>query len=690
MKEYKTENIRNISIIGSSQIGKTSLGETLLFNAKKTTRLGSVNDGTSILDYGSQEIQKKFTISSSTFFIDTENSKLNFIDTPGYPAFVSQVVTAVNVCESSLIVIDADAGVEVLTKKVWRLAREEKQSQFIFINRMDHERADFDVALEKIKAFTPKAQPIIIPIGSGANLTGVVDIIKQKAYVDNGDKIEERDIPEELKARATELKSSLIEAAAENSEELLEKYLDAGELSDEDLITGLKLGINSRDIIPLMAGSVLKNIGLRKLQEYLELLAPNPKEKQKQIVCKKGDAEEIITIGSQEETILRIYKITDDGKTGEVYHFKLISGKIGSSMELVNIAGAQKERLGHIFLFAGKTRYDASNMNAGDIGATAKLKSVQIGNTLVSGKSAIKLPPFKFPGAIISQAIEAESEKDRGKLGEGLLALNRIDPCFRTERRPEFDEIIVSGMSKLHLQLFLDKLKNKYKIELKLEKPKIPYRETISSKAKAQGKYKKQTGGHGQYGDCCIEIAALPIGSGFSFLNEISGGVIPSKYIPAVEKGIKAAMNKGIVAGFPLVDIQVTLYDGSYHAVDSSDLAFQMAGSLALKKAAEQATPTLLEPIMEVEVIIPDNFVGDISADFNQRRGKILSMDALEDGSKSIKALVPLAEMYQYSVDLKSMTKGEGTYTQEFNKYETVPSNVSQKLVAATTEAKEE
>jgi elongation factor G len=681
MKEYKSDQVKNISVIGSSQIGKTTLGDAIIHSIKKTSRQGSVDNGTSVLDYNQDELERKITINSSLYTIEHNKSKLNFIDCPGYPAFCSQVVSAINVCESSLIVLGAVAGVEVLTKKIWKQSKAQKQSRFVFMNRMDREMVDFDkIVSQAQKILSSKIIPLFLPIGQGDNFKGIVDLISQKAFLQNNDQAQE--IPEEMQITAEEARSKLLEAAAENKEELLEKYLETGALTDTELIEGLKLGINANDIIPLMVGSALKNIGILKLVEYLELLAPTPLEKGIPFTCEHHDEQtEFKQIKADSTPLIQLFKINEENKSGEVFYFKLFSGKILGSEEFTNFQTKQKERLNHIYTYCGKDKEELKALYAGDIGATVKLKNVNIGQTLYAGKEDIKIKEFEFPRTVISQAITTESEKDREKLGEGLHYLNKIDPCFSNEYRKEFNEVVVSGMSKLHIDIMLQKIKAKYKIELSLSQPKIPYRETITVNAKAQGKYKKQTGGHGQYGDCWLELMPKPVGSGYNFVNKIAGGVIPSKYIPAVEKGVKEAMQKGVLAGFPVVDIQVTLYDGSHHSVDSSDLAFQMAGILAFKNAAENAKMILLEPIMEVQVVIPEEYVGDITADFNQRRGKIMGMESTEDDYRIIKAQVPMADLYQYSIDLKSMTKGEGVYSKEFNRYEVVPSSIAQKVI---------
>ncbi|MFC1616758.1 elongation factor G [Candidatus Margulisiibacteriota bacterium] len=683
MKEYKSEEIRNIAIIGSSNIGKTCLGEAILYDCKATTRIGSTDDGSSVLDTETDEISRHFSISSHIYSVEHNKNKLNFIDTPGYPAFVSQVITAASVCETALVVLGAVTGVEVLTKKIWSICKKEKMSKFIFVNRMDRASVDFEQDLERARAvLSKKIFPIIYPIGSGEKFQGIIDIIKNKAYLFNNGDEKEAEIPAALKPRIEELRSELMEAAAENNEEILEKYLDKGDLSEEDLIKGIKIGVRTNDIIPLLDGSSHKNIGIKRLLDYLSILAPNPIEKEKIIECVTKDGQqELKKINKDGTSLVQVFKIKDEPKIGESFYFKVFQGSLKSSQELVDHTTKQKERFGHLFIYSGKNKSEVSVLNAGDLGATAKLKSVQIGNTLNSAKENLKIKPFDFPTPVISQAVVTSSQKERDKLASGLQMVKKIDPCFKVEHVREFNELVVSGMSKLHIEVMMDRIKDRYSLNYDLEKPHVPYRETLLGTASGQGKYKKQTGGHGQYGDCWLEIMSKPVGSGYNFVNKISGGVIPSKYIPAVEKGVVDAMTKGILAGYPVVDVQVKLFDGSHHAVDSSDLAFQMAGVMAFKNVAPKAQPKILEPIMSIKVIVPENFVGDISADFNQRRGKIVSMDTVEDGYKMIRAFVPMAELYGYSIDLKSMTKGEGIYTKYFEKYELVPANIEQKIV---------
>ncbi|OGI08345.1 MAG: hypothetical protein A2Y40_09260 [Candidatus Margulisbacteria bacterium GWF2_35_9] len=683
MKEFKTKDIFNISIIGSASIGKTSFADAVLYNVGVATRQGKVDDGTSLLDYESDEQSRKLTISSAMFHVESDDKKINFIDTPGYPAFVSQEISAINVCESSLVILGAVAGVEVLTKKCWKYSDSEDQSKFVFINMMDREGSDFYGDVEQARSrLSKKIYPIFLPIGNGSAFKGIVDIITQKAFYEGDGKITEKPIPDDMKSLVEKYRSELIEAVAENSEVLLEKYLESGELTETELMQGLKLGIISNDIVPLMAGSALANIGVKKCLEYIIKLAPNPEDKAKLIKCidDKGQ-EELKRVGVDGPTLLQIFKITDEPKIGEFFYFKVKQGTVTQAQELIDTNSKQKERLGHLYVFNGKNREEVPSLYPGDIGATAKLKHIMIGDTLYGGKDNIQIELFKFPVTVITQAVEAHSEKDREKIGEGVQTLNKVDPCFQYENRAEFNEMVISGMSKLHIEIMVEKIKKKYNVEIELKKPKIPYRETIRKMASAQGKYKKQTGGHGQYGDCHIEIMPTPLGTGYSFVNKIVGGAIPGKYIPAVDKGVQDAMVKGILAGYPMVDIQVKLYDGTFHAVDSSDLAFQMAGRMAFKSAAEQAESVLLEPIMNVKVIVPDDYVGDVTADFNQRRGKIIAMEAVEDGMKMINVHVPMAEMYQYSIDLKSMTKGEGVYTKQFERYEQVPSSIVKQVI---------
>ena len=683
MKEFKTKDIRNISIIGSASIGKTSFADAVLHNAGVSSRQGKVDDGTSLLDYEVDEQSRKLTISSAMFHVESDDKKINFIDTPGYPAFVSQEISAINVCESSLVVLGAVAGVEVLTKKSWRYSDSEDQSKFVFINKMDRDGSDFYSDLDQARiVLSKKCYPIFLPIGSGSGFKGIVDIITQKAFIESDGKLDEIAIPDDMKDKVDAYRSELIEAAAENSEELLDKYLESGDLSQTDLIKGIKLGVKSSDIVPVMVGSAIENIGVKKCIEYLIKLAPNPEEKGKLISCidDKGQ-EELKPVGIDGPTLLQIFKITDEPKLGEFFYYKIKQGTLTHAQELIDTNSKQKERIGHLYVFNGKNREEVPSLAPGDIGATAKLKHIVIGDTLYAGKDNLQIEPFNFPITVISQSVETVSEKDREKIGEGVLTINKVDPCFQFENRAEFNEMVISGMSKLHIEIMIDKIRKKYNVQIDLKKPKIPYRETIRKMASAQGKYKKQSGGHGQYGDCHLEVMPIPLGTGYHFINKIVGGSIPSKFIPAVDKGVHDAMQKGVLAGYPMVDVQVKLFDGTFHAVDSSDLAFQMAGRLAFKNAAEQASTVLLEPIMNVKVIVPDDYVGDVSADFNQRRGKIMGMDPIEVGMKMINVHVPMAEMYQYSIDLKSMTKGEGVYTKHFESYEQVPSSIVKKLI---------
>ncbi len=682
MKEYKTQDLRNVSIVGGAQFGKTTLGEAIIFNSGSVSRQGSVDDGSSLLDFTPEEAGKKISMSSSLLYAENNGHKINFIDTPGYTAFVSFVEAAVNVCESSLIVLDAEAGVDVGAKKAWKRANENNQSRFLFINKMDKERIDFDTIINEAKTqLSNGVCAVCLPIGEAEGFKGLVDIIKQKAYIDNGQKMDEQDIPAEMVDQVTELRNALMEAAAENSEELLEKYLEAGELEETDLIEGIRAGILSNDICLAVPGCARNNIGINKLVEILSTFAPSPDQKPGVTYITDDEKELVEKIDMAAGHTAHAFKIIDDPKVGEYFFIKVVGGAVKSSLEMQNLNSSQKERIGHLFAFMGKNREEIDVLYAGDIGATAKLKTTLVGHTLCESKNGNQIKPINFPTTVTAEAVKPENEKDNEKLVEAIHAINRVDPCFYTEHKAEFNERVLFGMSKLHIDSMVDKIKSKLNINLTLFKPCVPYRETFRKGAKAQGKYKKQTGGHGQYGDAHIEIIPKPSGSGYSFTDNITGGVIPGKFIPAVDKGIKESMKSGIVAGYPVVDFEISLFFGSYHNVDSSDLAFQMAGSLAFKKAAESADPVLLEPIQELKVTIPDDSVGDVSADFNQRRGRILGMDPLGNGYTCITAHVPKGELYNYSVDLDSITKGDAEFTENFDKYEPVPSSMAEKVI---------
>jgi elongation factor G len=640
----KTETIRNIALISHRGAGKTSLGEALLFKAGATSRLGSVDAGTSLLDFEEEEKKRKTTITTAIAPLVWKEHKINILDTPGYLDFIGEVRSALRVVEGVILLIDAVSGVEVGTEMVWKVAEEYNLPCAIFVNKLEKENADFGKSVDAIKKrLSSAATPFWLPKGAEADLSGILNLLEEKEH------------PEREK---------LIEAVAETDDELLEKYLEEGEFTESELIEGIKRGFLNRKLFPIFCGSATKEVGTEQLLDTIVSLFPPPKEEAGR---KIGDPFSGI-----------VFKIISDPHVGELSFVRVFSGKMEQGAEIINMRTKQKEKFGHICYISGKSRQDTGSITAGDIGVAVKLKETAISDTLCSPNAEIEFSPIAFPEPAISFAINPKTKQDQERMSQGLHKLSEEDPTFSTRYDHELGQTIISGMGELHLEIMLDKLQHRFGTSVDIEKPRIAYRESIKISAKGEGKYKRQTGGRGQYGHALIEIEPLPPNTEewFVFVNKIFGGAIPSKYIPAVEKGIKEAMEKGVLAGYPVKWIKVTLYDGSFHEVDSSDIAFHLAGSFSFKDAFSKAEGYLLEPMVEVEVEAPEEYTGDIVSDLNGRRGK---MQGIEGGR--VKAIVPQAEMYKYSTTLRSITQGRGFYTMKFSHYEELPAHIAQKVI---------
>ncbi|MDI6703575.1 MAG: elongation factor G [bacterium] len=673
--------LRNVGLISHGGAGKTSLTEAILFNTKTTDRLGRVDNGTATTDYLEEEIERKISISSSLAQANWGGYKINIIDTPGYMDFVGEVKRALRVVEGVIVVIDAVSGLEVGTEIVWNMADEENLPRIVFINKMDKENASFHKSYESIKnGLNANVIPIQLPIGEEGNFRGVIDLIGQKAYVykDGDFKIEE--IRDDLKDKSHSYREKLIEAIVETDDTLTEKYLEGKELTEEELRKTLSKAIKEQKLIPVLCGSAYNNIGIHPLLDNLIEVLPDPFFQKFIIGKNESDEEEKREISVNEPFSSLVFKVMTDPYVGDLTLFRVFSGKVRTGQEIYNSTKGEKERIGHICQIHGKQRREVGEIVTGDVGAVIKLRNVSTSDTLCDPAHPIRLKPIDFPNPTISIAVNPKTKQDQEKLSIGLSHLEDEDPTFRVKLEHELGQTIISGMGEIHLEVMIDRLRKRFGIEVNLEKPKIPYRETIKKTAKGEGKYKRQSGGRGQYGHAFLEIEPKPRGEGFEFVNEIFGGAIPAKYIPAIEKGVKEAMNKGILAGYPVIDTKVRLYDGSFHTVDSSDLAFNIAASLAFKNAFNEASPVLLEPIMQVEVMAPEEYMGDIISDLNGRRGKIQGMEP-KGTIQIIKALVPQAEMYKYSTNLRSITRGRGIFNMEFSHYEEVPSHLAQKII---------
>jgi len=694
VKEYSIDKLRNVSLISHGGAGKTSLVEAMLFNAGETNRLGRVDDGTTMSDYHPDEIERKISITTSILNFPWKDCKVNILDTPGYSDFLGEVRGALRVTEMAVVVIDVIAGIEVGTEQVWRFAEQEDVARVFFINRLDKEHANFDKVMDMLTSrFGPNVIPLVIPVNEGVGFDSVVDLVKMKLvkYEKGGTgKTSESEIPADLKSKAEQWRTKAIEAAAESDDAILEDYFENGTLTDEQFKTGLHKGILAGTIFPVLCGSAYENIGVKELNDFLVEFAPSPDSKG-EIKGKNPDSNAEVTLKpSENETLATlVFKTESEPHVGEFSFFRVYSGVLRTGDEVLNVNQKTIEKIGQIYAINGKNRREIGYAKAGDIAAVVKMKNTHTGDTLTDRRNPVILPSIEFPEPVIRVAVEPKSKGDEEKISNGLQALHEEDPTFVMHYDPELRQTIIAGQGELHLAIVIQRLKNKFGVDVNLVEPKIPYQETIKGTAEVQGKYKRQSGGRGQYGDVWIRLEPLPRGAGFEFVDAIVGGVVPSKYIPAVEKGIREAMDEGILAGYPVRDVKVTLYDGSYHSVDSSDLAFKIAGSMAFKKAFMQAKPVLLEPIYDVEVRVPEEFLGDVMGDLSSRRGKILGIDA-EGPFQVIRAKVPLAELYKYSTALRSLTQGRGIHRCSFSHYEEVPSEIAEKIIAEAQKKKEE
>ncbi|HXU18220.1 MAG TPA: elongation factor G [Terriglobales bacterium] len=699
MKVYTGENVRNVAVVGHGHAGKTSLISAALFTAGATQRLGRVDDGTATTDYDEEEISRKMSISAGLACAEWGQTKINFIDTPGFNMFVHEAKMVMPVIDAAIVVVDGVSGVEVVTQKVWSDCEEYKMPRVIVASRMDRERADADRVLESVQnAFGRNVIPLELPIGKEKSLSGVVDLVRMKAYTyelgGNG-KGKESEIPSNLKDQAQAAHEKLVELVAEGDDALMEKFFEAGTLSEEDLVPALHNAIREDKIFPVLFASGLGNISADRLMDFIVEFTPTAIEHEAiRGEVTSGNGEPPSRKESDTEPVsFYVFKTVSDPFAGRISYFKVFSGVLKNDATLVNYARGAQEKLSRISIMQGKEAVAIPELHAGDIGAVAKLKDTLTGDTLGDKSAPIRYPHVKLPEPAITFAIEPKSRADEDKLGPGIHKLMEEDAMLRFFRDPQTKEFLIAGTGQQHIEVTVSKLKKRYHTEVNLKAPKVPYRETIRGRADVQGRHKKQTGGHGQYGDCKIKMEPLPRGGEFEFVNEIFGGAIPRNFIPAVEKGIKDAAGRGYLAGFPVVDFKVVLYDGSYHDVDSNDLSFQMAGRIAFKKAMEQAKPTLLEPIMHVEITVPDEFAGSIMGDLNSRRGRIQGMDN-KGGNTIVKAEVPMAEMLTYGADLTSMTQGRGSFNMEMHHYDIVPSQIQEKIVekakAERGEVKEE
>jgi elongation factor G len=693
MAKYESKSLRNMAVIGHGGTGKTSLCESLLYVSGKNERLGRVDDNTSTMDFEPEEQKKHVSISSAANFVEWDKHKINIVDTPGDSNFTFDIQCSLSVVDNAVVVIDSVGGVEFQTQKVWELADQYALPRMIFINRMDRERADFNKVLESIKTkLKKKATPICLPIGAEEKFQGIVDLISMKAYTfaDNKGVGKAGDIPADLMDDAKSMHSSMVEDIAESDDELMNKYLEEGELSPDEIKTGLRKGVLSGSVIPVICGSAAKGIGATMLMDLAVSSFASPVDRGP-VKGKKPGAENVEERKPSEDEAFSaiVFKTIADPYAGRLTLFRVYSGKLNSDTAVYNASRKITEKFGHIFFLEGKNQKQAEILVPGDIAGVAKLKETVTGDTLCAEKSPIVFEKVAVPPPIMSFAVEPKSRGDEDKIASSIHRLTEEDPTIVFSRNVQTKEMILSGMGQVHIEVNIEKMKRKFGVEVNLNTPKVPYLETIKGKTNIQGRYKKQSGGRGQFGDCTIDMEPLPRGGGYEFLDKIVGGVIPGQYRPAVDKGIQEAAAKGVIAGYPVVDFRVSLVFGSYHTVDSSEMAFKIAGSLAFQKGVMECQPILLEPIVNIAIEVPDEYMGDVIGDLNSRRGRVLGMDT-NGVNQVIKGQVPLAEILKYAPDLRSMTSGRGNFTYTESHYEEVPSYIADKIIAESKKEAEE
>ncbi|MCA1624670.1 MAG: elongation factor G [Acidobacteria bacterium] len=685
MKAFTTENIRNLAVIGHGDAGKTQFVASLLHVAGATTRWGRVEEGTTVTDYDEDSIERKVSLNNNFANLEYKDTKINLIDTPGYAAFVSHARPALRVSDCALVVVDGVNGIEVQTEKTWSYANEFLLPRFMIINKLDKERADFGHALDTAtQTFARSIVPFTLPIGEEADFRGVVDVVHQKAYeFDENGKAKEIPIPEEGRGLVDSTRERLIEIVAESDDELLEKYFENGTLEEEDIYPNLAKAIAKSKLCPVYAVSANTLVGLSILLDHIVEFAPNPAAHEAEYGYAEADKtdERMLRKYSNDEPFSAfVFRTIADPFAGRINVMKVVSGKISSDATVFNSARGTQERLGALHVLQGKNLDKVNEAQTGDIIAVVKLRETQTGDTLCDKNSPIVYPPVNYPESAIAFAIEPKSRADEDKISSALHKILEEDPSLHFDRDAQTKEFILSGSGQLHIETVVDKLKNRYHVEVALHPPKVPYKETITEQVEVQGRHKKQSGGRGQFGDCKCVFEPLERSGGFEFVDKIFGGAIPQNFRPAIEKGIIEAAQSGAVAGYPLVDFRVTLVDGSYHTVDSDEHSFRAAGRKAFRNAMEKAKPTLLEPIMDVEVFCPQEVSGDIMGDLNSRRGRVQGMD-MRGNQQVIKAQVPLSEMLDYQSKLNSVTQARGSYHMQFSHYDPLPGNLSSKIV---------
>ncbi|MDE3155656.1 MAG: elongation factor G [Acidobacteriota bacterium] len=690
MRVYDTPSLRNLALVGHSGAGKTQLASAMLFDAQAVTRFGQVDDGTTVTDFDEEEIARKHTLSASLAYAEWNKHKINLIDTPGVANFLSDARAALRVADAALVVVDAVAGVMVSTEKVWAVAEELKLPRVVVINRLDRDRASAARAIDSLhEACSRTCIPIQLPIGEEKTFRGVVDLVGMRAYTfapDGSGRMTEGDVPTDLADAARTAREALIEMVAEADESLMEKFFEAGTLTQEELVAGLRTATLAGRVFPVVCTSATVNIGIQPLLDAALAYLPSPADREVRTVANGQEGGRAAS--DTAPLAIFVWKTVADPFAGRITLFRVVSGVLKTDSTVHNKTRDTDERMAHIMLLQGKTQTQVPELHAGDLGAVAKLKDTLTSDTLGDKGDPATFPPIRFPEPVLAYAIEPKTRGDEDKISSSIHRLEEEDPTIHYSRDPQTKELLLAGQGQLHIEVTVAKLKRRFGVEVNLKPPHIPYRETITASTEAHGRHKKQTGGHGQFGDCKIRMEPLPRGSDFEFVDDIFGGSIPRQFIPAVEKGIQDARQRGYLAGFPVVDFRVSLFDGSFHAVDSNEMSFKMAGSLAFKDGMSRARPTILEPVMDVEVYAPSDYAGDLMGDLNSRRGRIGGMDT-RGATTIIKAQVPMSEMLTYEQYLTSATSARGSYHMEFSHYDEVPSHLQSKIIAAAKAERE-
>ncbi len=690
MKDYGPDNIRNLGFFGHGGCGKTSLCESLLYLMKQNNRLGSVDDGTALLDYDEDEADRKIGINLALGHGEHRGVLVNLVDAPGYADFSGNVASAARAADCGIVVVDASAGVEVGTEMAWRRLADAGLPRVVFVNKLHRENTDFNTTAEEVrKALGTTVAPLFLPTGKDASFNGVVDLLNDKAYGYDDGKRSDIPVPADMADEVARWKERLVEAAADADETLMEKFLEGAAITPEEMRSGVRAGIKAGVVYPMLCGDALAQVGTDLLLDLAVDLLPGPLELPALTGTEPGGEKEVTVERSADgPAVALVFKTVSESHVGEMHYIRVYNGTVSTGSTLMNATTQREERINQIYVVKGRDRTEVSKLTAGMVGALVKLKNTHTGDTLYAKGGAVQLPAIDFPSPCISVAIVPQSKGDEEKVSNGLSKLHQEDPTFSYAYNRELGQELINGMGELHLDVIIGRLKRRFDVHVELVKPRIPYRETITRKAEAQGRHKKQTGGRGQFGDVWLRLEPLPRSGGYEFSDEIRGGAIPGKFIPSVEKGVVETMEKGVLAGYRMVDVKATVFDGSFHAVDSSDIAFKLASSIAFKACCEKAGMVLLEPIMEIEITVPDQYTGEVMGDLNARRGRIMGMEA-QGNLQVVKAHAPQAELYKYSNSLRSMTQGRGFFTIVFSHYEEVPKEMSAKVIEEAKKAKE-